>query len=37
MLRNLVGIYQKQQELKRIDRLNVLITILERSSETQLT
>ena len=37
MLRNLVGIYQKQQELKRIDRLNSLITILERSSETQLT
>ena len=37
MLRNLVGIYQKQQELKRIDRLNSLITILERSSEPQLT
>ena len=36
MLRNLVGIYQNQQELKRVDRLNALITILERSSETQL-
>ena len=37
MLRNLVGIYHKQQELNRIDRLNSLIIILEKSSEAQLT
>ena len=37
MLRNLVGIYQKQQEVNRVDRFNSLITILEQSSETQLT
>ena len=31
MLRNLIGIYQKQNERNRVDRLNSLIAILERT------